>query len=473
MLDATCRDDGPLRLLRGTAAAAGAAALLLLGACAPQGQEGAPPGEPEQAETESAPAEPAPPQPSAAEILQDALAAPETLRLSPPEAEGLPRHRVGLLLPLSGDRSDIGQAMLRAAELALFDVADDGFALVVRDTKGTPEGARRAAEQAIAAGANLLLGPVFSSSVDAVAPVASGGRVPVVAFSNDREVARPGVWVTGLLPGEQVDRIVGYAAAQGTESLAVLAPDNGYGELILETARAAADRHGVELAGSRLFGPSARDISGPVKALAAYPRRQRELEERIADLKTRGGAEARRELRRLKNQDALGKAPFDAVLLPIGGSRLRQLAPTLPYYDIDPEEVQFLGTAQWAGMTLSGDPSLRGAWYPAPPPESRSRFERRYRTIHGSTPPDIAGLAYDATALAGLMARRAGQDGTPPFRTFTPERLTQRNGFAGVNGLFRLNPDGLVERGYAVIQVNADGQEVRDPAPASFAGPTN
>ena len=110
------------------------------------------------------------------------------------------------------------------------------------------------------------------------------------------------------------------------------------------------------------------------------------------------------------------------MLLPIGGSKLRQLAPTLPYYDIDPDEVQFLGTAQWAGMDLSSDPTLQGAWYPAPPPESVARFERRYRKVHGSTPPDVAGLAYDATALAGLMARRAAQDGTPPFRVYSASR---------------------------------------------------
>ena len=459
-------------MLRGVLSAAGAAALLLLGACAPQVEEGAPPGQTPQGE--SAPADPpAQPQVSAEEVLEAALAAPEELQLSPPEAEGLPAHRVGLLLPLSGPRAELGEAMLRAAEMALFDVADERFALVVRDTKGTPEGARRAAQDAIAAGANLILGPVFSTSVDAVAPVAEGGRVPVVAFSNNREVARPGVWVTGLLPGEQVDRIVGYAAAQGSESFAVLAPNNGYGELIVQAMREAADTHDVALADSRLFDPNARDISEPVKALAAYGRRQQELKQRIAELRNQGGSQAQRELRRLKNQDALGKAPFDAVLLPIGGSQLRQLAPTLPYYDIDPDEVRFLGTAQWAGMDLSGDPTLQGAWYPAPPPESLSRFQQRYRSIHGNSPPDIAGLAYDATALAGLMARRAVQEGTPPFRVFTQETLTQRNGFAGVNGLFRLNADGLVQRGYAVMHVTPEGHQVADPAPSSFAGPTN
>ncbi|MBK1697047.1 penicillin-binding protein activator [Rhodovibrio salinarum] len=460
-------------MLRGALTAAGVATLVLLGACAPTTEQGAPPGAASQDETTGAEQPPAEPRISVEQVLEDALTAPQEFQLTPPEAEGLPPHRVGLLLPLSGPRADLGQAMLRAAELAMFDIADDQFALVVRDTKGTPEGARRAAEEAIAAGANLLLGPVFSSSVDAVAPVAEGGRVPVVAFSNNREVARPGVWVTGLLPSEQVDRIVGYAASQGNRSFALLAPDNRYGELIRQAMREATDKHDVALVDSRLFDPDARDISEPVKELSDYSRRQRELKNRIAELERQSGSQAARELRRLKNLDALGKAPFDAVLFPIGGSKLRQLAPTLPYYDIDPDEVQFLGTAQWSGLSLAGDPTLQSGWYPAPPPESQARFEQRYRTVQGTPPPDVAALAYDATALAALMARRAVREGTPPFRVYTEETLTQRNGFAGVNGLFRLNTDGLVERGYAVMRVTSDGPEVLDPAPSSFVGPTN
>ena len=434
VIDATWSDRGPLRILRGAVSASGVAVLLLLGACAPPGNDVAPPG-------------------------------------TSPEAEEVPTYRVGLLLPVSGSRGDFGQGMLRAARLAQDDVADpERFAMDVYDTKGTPEGARQAAQDAMDAGAKLLLGPVFSSSVDAVARIVEGGRVPVVAFSNDRRVARDGVWVTGLLPGEQVERIVGYAAAQGKQRFAVLAPDNDYGRLVVEAVAEAAHTHDVELVDSRLLDTESRDISEPVKALAAYGRRQQKLKQRISELQNRGDAQAKREVLRLRNQDTLGAAPFDAMLLPIRASRLRKLAPILPDYDIDPAEVQFLGTNEWAGMDLSGDPNLQGAWYTAPSPDGGSRFKQRYRSIHGSTPPDIAGLAYDATALAGLMARRAAQDGTPPFRTFTPERLTQRNGFTGYNGLFRLNTDGLVERGYAVIQVTGSGQEVIDSAPSSFVG---
>ncbi|MCH8991732.1 MAG: ABC transporter substrate-binding protein [Acidobacteria bacterium] len=77
--------------------------------------------------------------------------------------------RVALLLPLSGRNARLGNAMVNAAQLALFDLADDRFELLIHDTKGTPEGAAEAAALAIGDGASLILGPLLSASVTAVA----------------------------------------------------------------------------------------------------------------------------------------------------------------------------------------------------------------------------------------------------------------------------------------------------------------
>lgn len=451
---------------RGLRVLAGAGVLALLAACAAQ-QETAPTDEPPQASTQQP--ETLPP---ADDTVERAIEVPEELELMPPEADG-PPHRVGLLLPLSGPQANLGESMLRAAQLALFDVADDEFALIVRDTEGTREGAAAAAESAISAGANLLLGPVFSHSVEAVAPVAQGGQVPVIAFSNDRSVAQPGIYVTGLLPGEQVDRIVGYAADQGNTDFALLAPDNAFGDRIAQAMQDAVRKHGVYLVKAQSFPPGANDISEPVKQLAEYQRREQELEQRIRELKSQSSAQAKQELDQLKNLDALGKAPFDAVLLPMGGSRLRALAPTLPFYDIDPEEVQFLGTAQWNDPALGTEPALQGGWFPAPPANSLDRFAERYRKTYDESAGSLEALAYDATALAGLLARQAVQNETPPAQVYTTEALTQGSGFAGANGLFRLTPNGLIERRYSVMQVERDGLTVLDEAPSTFAGPTN
>jgi branched-chain amino acid transport system substrate-binding protein len=157
----------------------------------------------------------------------------------------------------------------------------------------------------------------------------------------------------------------------------------------------------------------------------------------------------------------------DAVLLPEGGARLRALAPLLPFFDIDPRAVKFLGTGLWDDAGLGSEPALVGGWYAGPSPEGFADFARRFEQAFGRRPPRLASLAYDATALAGILAKQ--EDGT----MFSEEMLTIPDGFAGYDGIFRFRSDGLVDRGLAVLEIQRRGSRVIDPAPASFQPPVN
>ncbi|MEQ9360854.1 MAG: penicillin-binding protein activator, partial [Rhodospirillales bacterium] len=123
--------------------------------------------------------------------------------------------RVALLLPLSGPNGGVGQALLNAAQMALFSFADAKFTLLTHDTRGTPEGAAEAAQLAIGEGARLILGPLLAANVRSTAAVARQAGVPVVAFSSDRSVAGDGVFTLGFLPRAQVARVIAFARERG------------------------------------------------------------------------------------------------------------------------------------------------------------------------------------------------------------------------------------------------------------------
>ena len=82
--------------------------------------------------------------------------------------------------------------------------------------------------------------------------------------------------------------------------------------------------------------------------------------------------------------------------------------------------------------------------------------------MYASASPGLASLAYDAVSLAAVLAR---QPGGPAYDAGS---LTQPSGFAGVEGLFRLMPDGSNERGLAVLRLTPRCIEIEDPAPVSF-----
>jgi ABC-type branched-subunit amino acid transport system substrate-binding protein len=339
-----------------------------------------------------------------------------TTTMPSPATEAADVVKVGLLLPMSGAHAELGQSLYKAAELALFDIADEKFALVLRDTASTPEGAAQAAQEVIGEGVQLVLGPVFAADAQQVAPITGAAGVPVISFSTDSAVARPGVYVMGILPQLQVQRIVGYAGRQGIRTIGALVPANAYGQAVTTALQDAAPRAGVRVASVSTYDPAAPDKASEAAQLAG--------------------------------------AGYDAVLIPEGGDAVRALAPPLS------GTVQLLGSTLWEDPTLAGVPALQGGWFAAPAPERRLAFEQKYRSVHGSTPPRLATIVYDAVALGAALAKN--------HMPFTDQSLTQGSGFAGLDGIFRFRPDGQVERGLAVLEIRNGQIVTRDPAANSF-----
>ncbi|MQP65742.1 ABC transporter substrate-binding protein [Niveispirillum sp. SYP-B3756] len=409
----------------------------------------------------------APPPPPQAPVV--AAPPPVVVAPPPPVASAAPmpqddKVRVALLLPLSGASAAIGQSMLDAAQMALFDLGDDKFVLMPRDSKGEPAAAAAAAKGAIDEGASLILGPLFAPQASAVKPVlAQAGRpVPVVSFSSDWNVAGGGLWVLGFQPQEQVRRVVNMAAGRGALRFGLLAPSTPYGDATLKALTEAAAAVGGQVTRVERYTPGTPDMTSVVRRLSNYDGRKAGLAAERSRLHGAGDAESQTALRRLSNADTFGEMPFDAVLIAEGGTKLREIASLFPFFDIDPAPGRLLGTGLWDEGGLGREPALIGGWYAAPPSEGRQAFEQRFQQLYGYKPHRLATLAYDATALAAVLAKAGGRDG------FDPAALTNPNGFAGVEGIFRLVPSGVSERGLAVMEVTRTGSSLVDPAPTSF-----
>jgi branched-chain amino acid transport system substrate-binding protein len=385
----------------------------------------------------------------------------ESVVLTPPPLPFV--TRVALLLPLSGANGGLGAEMLNAAQMALFDFADERFELVLHDTKGTPAGAADAVTLAIGDGATLILGPLFSGSVKAVTPTARAAGIKVIAFSSDRSVAGDGVYTMGFLPGADVERVVRFAHSRGIARFAAFAPDNPFGRTVVEALRDVAANAGATVNRVRFYDPGADDFTAVVKQLANYDARRHALLAQRKALQSRDDEIAKRALGRLENLQTLGDLPFDALLVADGGKRLQAIAALLPFYDVDPAKIRMLGTGQWDYAGIGAEPALVGGWYAAPLPAARADFNAQYRKVYGRTPPRLVTLAYDATALAAVLARAEGG------ADFSDEALTTPSGFYGRDGIFRFLPDGLAQRGLAVLEVRARDATVVDKPPEAFS----
>ncbi|MEO0623686.1 MAG: penicillin-binding protein activator [Pseudomonadota bacterium] len=342
---------------------------------------------------------------------------------------------LALLVPRtaqSDGAAALGGALANAAQLGVSELRDPQLRLRVYDTAGQPATAAVAARKALADGADIVLGPLFSGSTKAVADVVLPEGVPVISFSTDTAVAGIGVYVSGYAPEAEARRILDYAGAQGRRFVGIFRPLTPYGE--------AADR-----------GVRAASASGRIEVVAAgaYERSFKGIETASAPFAS----------------DA-SSAGANAVLLPSGGKELQAVSSFLNYHRLDPARTKYLGLGQWNSRASFQEASLLGGWFPAPDPDAVRRFSSLYSARFGGQPPVLASLGYNAVRIAGELLAEARQTGRADL--FDHAAVTRPAGFRGAFGPVRFRDDGVAEHGLAILEVGQRTFVVLDPAPRGY-----
>ncbi|CAH1652357.1 Amino acid/amide ABC transporter substrate-binding protein (HAAT family) [Hyphomicrobiales bacterium] len=337
--------------------------------------------------------------------------------------------KVALLLPLSasGQGGQAAQSLRNAAELAYSEFNNPDMQILVKDTRGTPEGARAAAQAVLSEGAELIIGPLFAAEVQAVAQVAKPAGKPVIAFSTDANVASRGVYLLSFMPQTEINRIVAFAAQQRRRSFAAFVPDTAYGNVAEAAFRTAA--------------ASARVQVGLVERFPADAARMREAAQRVAAV-------------------ASGANPqVDTIFLPDGGASLASAAQALQTAGVNGARVKLAGTGIWNDPQVLALPTMQGGWFAAPDSAGFAAFARRYSARFSAEPVRIASLSYDAVSLSAALVRTQGS------QRFSEQVLTNPSGFAGADGVFRFLPDGTNQRALAVLEIRNGAAVTVSPAP--------
>ena len=326
---------------------------------------------------------------------------------------------VGVLLPLSGKASSVGQGMQNAMFMAQDDLKNNQLVLKFYDTKSNEAGAREAAYRAISEGAELILGPLMSEEVETIAPIAKSAGVPVVSFTTSPKVLQRGVYSIGLLNSEQIERAMSYAVAQGKNNMILLVPNNNNGLSIVKSALSSAKSNQVEIKKVGFYNPNTMDFSSIVR-------------------------------------DVASPKDYDVVLVADSGNRLKSIASMFAYHDVMYPDVLFMGTAAWDGTNLDKETILYHSVYPMITKSYGTYFNDKYKNTFGETVKPIYSFAYDSVLLASVLATRNKSD--------LDENITGKSGFIGVNGYFKVLPTGQSRHSLEMLEITKDGPKVISPA---------
>ena len=341
------------------------------------------------------------------------------------ETVGAGPVRVALILPLTqnGAPSPIGASMRNGAQLAVEESGANDITMMVLDDHGTPDGAAQAAQGAIGAGAEIVLGPLLAADVREVGRVAKSANRPVIAFSTDEGAAQPGVYLLSFLIESYADKAAEFAVSKGKKNFAILAPQSDYANVAVGEFQQAAQKLGARIA-----------------TVARYPAGQPQV-----------------------GVQELAGAPggYDALFIPEQADGMPAVATALQGGGV---KTQILGTGVWNDPRVLRLPALQGAWFAAPDNAGFNAFAQRYKARFNADPLRLASLSYDAASLVAALARTQGA------QRFSTQVLTNPSGFNGVDGVFRFRPEGPNERGLAVMQISGGMATVLSPAAQRFTG---
>ena len=364
--------------------------------------------------------------------------------------------RIALLLPLTGKNKDLGWSIYNSANLSLFDNdSANKIELVLFDAKDSPQENQKAFKEIIDSNIKVVIGPVFSNNAMAIEKMARDNDITVISLSNNHELLNKtnsdgGIFVGGILLESQIDKIVNYSMDRGKFNFAIIAPNNQYGKIATEYLKKFVRARDGNFITSEFYENNNRDID--------------RASERVV---TSFGVPSKS-----KNRDTAYLSDYDriypqVILIPEAGKQLSKVVNSLGKFNKDERDFQLIGTSQWDDSSTLNDINLLGSWFSAPEDNRFRIFEKNYYNYFNKFPPRISSIAYDAVLAISKISQNKN-DAKIIFSDFIDFNNDTKNGFDGIDGVFRFLPNGAVQRNLAVLQVGNGKFETLDSSIGKF-----
>lgn len=371
--------------------------------------------------------------------------------------------RIALLVPRSGINKRLGAELQRGAELALFSLRDPRIELLVFDSAADGDPAR-AARRAVRAGADIIIGPLFSDAVIKARAEARLAGIPMLALSNNSEIIERGSWLLGYVPEQQIDLLIGHAFAEGHSKIGIIVEPSPFGRRLADHAMSRLAQFDLEpeavanLDAGQIVNDD--ELNEAIMEFTGYMPPEEEEEEELAEGVPENLLIREEELLFLFEDEEIAASEygietveplpeelppprFDAILFAGGADFAIRTAPVLAFFDAGPERVRYLGNSQWNQRRILLEPSLQGGIFTSRPTDNDEKFESLWSSAWQGKPGILARLSFDALATVAVLSEHDRRSWDEIIST----------GYKGFSGPYRLLPDGGNLRGFELRQV--------------------
>ena len=311
--------------------------------------------------------------------------------------------KVGLLAPLSGAYSELGNSLLYSLQLALEEINDKDVFIVPRDSGFNDKEKLNTAIQDIRSqGIRIIIGPITHKEFTIAERY---NDLVFISPSNINPDFTNNIISVGVSLESQLLALINFIKKMKRKRTVIMYPNNQYSDLIKDKIKK------LNLNNIRTFTYSANPevLTGEIEILTNYSQRKRNLKLRKKLFEDKEGDQAVKELERLEQLYTLGNVNFDSVIIIDFGNNLKSVLTSLVYTDVDQRDVLFTTINQWFDESIFYENTIKNLYYPSIDYKEFKKYNKNYFKKFERYPNEITILTYDALGLIYYAWKKNGK----------------------------------------------------------------
>ena len=300
--------------------------------------------------------------------------------------------RIGLLVPLTGENSQIGDSIIKSVRLAINKINNPSIEIIPKDTRSNPEITLEAAKELANAGVKIIIGPVFNESLIYLDKL---NEITFLALTNKNNNFSKNIINAGINATSQLNAIDKFIKLNKIEKTIFLTPDVSFKNEIKE----AISNSKIKVLENYIYDTDPTKLTQQIEKITRYEVRKQNLEDEIVRLEKSDQTNKEGLIEGLKKRDTLGSVNFDSVVISDFDESLKSVTTSLLYTDVSPKEKYFITLNQWFDESLLKETSTQPLYFPSANKSNYDEFSSEYYEKYNQYPNQLSFLSYDLVGL--------------------------------------------------------------------------
>ena len=340
--------------------------------------------------------------------------------------------RIGLVVPLSGEYSNIGDSIIKSTRLALNKINDEKFEIVPGDTKANPIDALKASKALYDQGIKIIIGPVFNESTKYLDEL---NDVTFISLTNKIYGNPPNVISAGVNAISQLQTIDKFRNLNEIQRTIFLIPKSDYRKEVEQAIK----KTKLKLKDKYFYDMDPTLLTSQIEKVTRYPERKQNLLNEIERIENSSLINKEKKLEELNKKDTLGGINFDSVIIADFGESLKSVATSLLYTDVSSKRISYITLNQWFDNSLLKENSLQPIYFPSINKENFELFKIEYNNAYKKKANQLSFLSYDLVGLVYFLIYSNNFDQDKKI-------FYEKNKFKGKIGIFEIDKNTITHQ---------------------------